>query len=140
MSLFFCSQFCGVVEQLGHPLQSIPFAAVVVAGVDGRYSALILSFIVSESWYGCCSLSVQAFFCPKKIEPIVSRISMKLRVVLFLSCTLLFSSLSSFSLNTRQEREARPLLTNYGTLEFGVLDPDGYILAFAEELWEAAVC
>ena len=32
----------------GQPLQSIPFAAVVVAGVDRRDSALLLSFIVSE--------------------------------------------------------------------------------------------
>jgi hypothetical protein len=36
---------------------------------------------------------------------------MKLRVVLFLSCTLLFSSLSSLSLNARQEGEARLWLT-----------------------------
>ena len=32
---------------------------------------------------------------------------MKLRLVLFSSCTLLFSSLSSLSLNAQQEREAR---------------------------------
>jgi hypothetical protein len=31
-------------------------SAVVVAGVDRRDSALLLSFIVSELWYGCCFL------------------------------------------------------------------------------------
>ena len=36
---------------------------------------------------------------------------MKLRLVLFSSCTLLFSSLSSLSLNAQQEREARLRLT-----------------------------
>ena len=36
---------------------------------------------------------------------------MKLRLVLFSSCTLLFSSLSSLSLNAQQEREARLWLT-----------------------------
>jgi hypothetical protein len=36
---------------------------------------------------------------------------MKLRLVLFSSCTLLFSSLSSLSLNAQQEREARPRVT-----------------------------
>src|SRR5207245_405807 len=36
---------------------------------------------------------------------------MKLRLVLFSSCTLLFSSLSSLSLNAQQEREARLRVT-----------------------------
>jgi hypothetical protein len=36
---------------------------------------------------------------------------MKLRLVLFSTCTLLFSSLSSLSLNAQQEREARLRLT-----------------------------
>src|SRR5580692_1225338 len=44
----------------GQPLQSIPFSAVVVAGVDRRYSALSLSFIVSELWYGFWFLSAQS--------------------------------------------------------------------------------
>src|SRR5271167_4617190 len=60
---------------------------------------------------------------------------MKLRLVLFSSCTLLFSSLSSMSLNAQQEREARLRLTtavpalaeNGATPEFGpkvmVFDP-----------------
>ena len=46
----------------GQPLQSIPFAAVVVAGVDRRDSALLLSFIVSELWYCCCFL-ISAIVC-----------------------------------------------------------------------------
>ena len=57
----------------GQPLQSIPFAAVVVAGVDRRDSALLLSFIVCELWYGCCFLLSQSFVFPKKIVPVVSR-------------------------------------------------------------------
>ncbi len=36
---------------------------------------------------------------------------MKLRLVLFSSCTLLFTSLSAWSLNAQQEREARLRLT-----------------------------
>src|SRR5258708_16432330 len=36
---------------------------------------------------------------------------MKLRLALFSSCTLLFSSLSSLSLNAQQEREARLRVT-----------------------------
>jgi len=45
----------------------------VVAGVDRRDSALLLSFIVGELWYGCCCLLAQSFVFPKKIVPIVSR-------------------------------------------------------------------
>lgn len=55
------------------PLQSIPFVAVVVAGVDSRDSALLLSFIVCELWYGCCFLLSQSYVFPKKIVPLVSR-------------------------------------------------------------------
>jgi hypothetical protein len=53
----------------GQPLQSIPFAAVVVAGVDRRYAALILSFIVSELWYDFWFLLAQSFVFPTKIVP-----------------------------------------------------------------------
>ena len=49
--------------------KSIPFAAVVVTGVDKRDSALLLSFIVSELWYGCCFLLAQSFVFPKKSYP-----------------------------------------------------------------------
>jgi len=45
----------------------------VVTGIDRRDSGLLLSFIVSELWYGCCFLSAQSFVFPKKLVPIVSR-------------------------------------------------------------------
>src|SRR6201987_1925553 len=47
---------------------------------------------------------------------------MKLRLVLFSSCTLLFASLSFLSLNARQEREARPRLTTTAVPAFAARD------------------
>src|SRR5438046_2091002 len=44
---------------------------------------------------------------------------MKLRLVLFLSCILLFSSLSSLSLNAQQEGEVQLWLTKGAKPEFG---------------------
>jgi hypothetical protein len=55
------------------PLQSIPFVAVVVAGVDRHDSALLSSFIGLRIVYGYCFLFIAIVRLSKKIVSVISR-------------------------------------------------------------------